>query len=126
MATEATIRSALLDRLENLDPAVAERLSTDVDAELIERRREAMSPTPTTWQHWAGILAFTLSITLLVAPIVSNADPTLSLAGFALYTGLMVAVIRWQRRKELYDLLAIVADSEADEDQEVAAQERAA
>jgi uncharacterized membrane protein len=120
MATETTIRRALLQRLEKLDPTVAEHLATDIDADLIERRREALSPTPTTWQHWIGILAFTLSLTMLVAPVVSDVDPALCLAGFAVYAVLMVGVTRWQRKKDLYDLLAIVENSDAEGDQEAA------
>jgi len=111
MIPEDAVRRHLLTKLEQYDPEAAEHLSGDFDAAYLKRRLQDTTYWATGWRKWIWIVAITVGLTMLISPIVTeDIGATATLGGVGFIMSISGLATRWQRKRALYETLAILAD----------------
>jgi len=112
MTSEEAVRQHLIGRLQRYDQEGAERLADGLDQAFLERRLSELNSWKEGWKKWIWILAFTVGIAMLVAPIASEAGVGVALGGTGYFLGLIAVINQWGRKKAIYEILAVMVDPE--------------
>jgi len=110
MTSEEAVRRHLIDRLQHYDQEGAERLAGGLDQAFLERRLDELNSWKDGWKKWIWIVAFTLGIAMLCAPLASEVGVGVSLGGAGYFFGLIAVINQWRRKKTIYEILAVLAD----------------
>jgi hypothetical protein len=111
MTPEDAVRERLLRKLRGHDPEAANRLSDDLDADYLKHRLAETNRWATGWWKWVWIVAIAGGLAMLVAPLASDGPGVgVALGGTGMLMGLVTVVTQWRRKRELYEMLAVLAD----------------
>lgn len=120
MTSEEAVRQHLIDRLQNYDQEGAERLDGSLDKAFLERRLGELNSWKDGWKKWIWIVAFTLGLAMLYAPVASEVGVGVVLGGAGYFFGLIAIINQWRRKKTIYEILAVMADPEREASKTVA------
>ena len=120
MTSGEAVRQHLIDRLQNYDQEGAERLDGGLDKAFLERRLGELNSWKDRWKKWIWIVAFTLGLAMLYAPVASEVGVGVVLGGAGYFFGLIAIINQWRRKKTIYEILAVMADPEREASKTVA------
>ena len=120
MTSEEAVRQHLIDRLQNYDQEGAEQLDGGLDKAFLERRLGELNSWKDGWKKWIWIVAFTLGLAMLYAPVASEVGVGVVLGGAGYFFGLIAIINQWRRKKTIYEILAVMADPEREASKTVA------
>ncbi len=112
MTSEEAVRQHLINRLQHYDQEGAEQLAGDLDQAFLERRLDELNSWKDGWKKWIWIVAFTLGVAMLCAPLASEVGVGVGLGGAGYFFGLIAVINQWRRKKTIYEILAVMADPE--------------
>jgi len=112
MTSEEAVRQHLINRLQHYDREGAKRLAGGLDKAFLERRLDELNSWKDGWKKWIWIVAFTLGIAMLLAPLASEVGVGVALGGAGYFFGLIAIINQWRRKKTIYEILAVMANPE--------------
>lgn len=110
MSSNDAVRQYLLDQLRRYEEEDAEYLAEELDASLLKQRLSRFNRWG--WTQLSFAVIFVSALVMMVVPIFSATGDSVSLGGAAFLFALLVLVNRWERKKMIYEILALLADPE--------------
>lgn len=112
MTPENAVRRHLLDRLRRLDEDDAEHLAEELDASFLKQRVRKFHWWMTGVRKWMLFGYFAVMFLMALAPVASDLGASFTLIGFGSIIAVMGSLFSWQRKKVIYEILAVMADPE--------------